>query len=146
MNPYGGACRECRDNQLHSPCCRAALLRRSPRTRRHIEEADHVSALPDDLRWKIISHLDCTWAAASMSLVSSNWKASGNASLSLTSTTSHPTHSLQRSIRLPAVCSPTQFPTVMIKHIPYGVKLLNYYSVMLEMPSATLNKRYLNFQ
>ncbi|XP_034580990.1 uncharacterized protein [Setaria viridis] len=74
MNPDGGACRECRDNQLISPCCRAGLLRRSPRTRRRTEGADHISALPDDLRLKIVSHLDCARAAASMSLLSSNWK------------------------------------------------------------------------
>uniref|UniRef100_K4A2G0 F-box domain-containing protein n=2 Tax=Setaria italica TaxID=4555 RepID=K4A2G0_SETIT len=73
MYADGGACEECRYNQLASPCCRAGLLRRSPRVRRGTSGEDRISALPDDLRLKIISHLDCVRAAANMSLLSRKW-------------------------------------------------------------------------
>nr|TKW32505.1 hypothetical protein SEVIR_2G172400v2 [Setaria viridis] len=73
MYADGGACEECRYNQLASPCCRAGLLRRSPRVRRGTSGEDRISALPDDLRLKIVSHLDCVRAAANMSLLSRKW-------------------------------------------------------------------------
>ncbi|CAN6205373.1 unnamed protein product [Urochloa humidicola] len=75
MDADGGACEECRNKQFAlTTCCRAGLLRRSRRTRQCTDGADHISALPDDLRLKIVSGLDCVRAAASMSLLSRTWR------------------------------------------------------------------------
>ncbi|KAF8662550.1 hypothetical protein HU200_056147 [Digitaria exilis] len=73
MDADGVRCKRCRGTHLASPCCRVGLLRRSPRIRCRVDGEDHISALPDDLRKKIASHLHCARAAANMSLLSNSW-------------------------------------------------------------------------
>ncbi|CAL5086721.1 unnamed protein product [Urochloa decumbens] len=73
MDADGGACEECRNKQLALTCCRVGL-RRSRRTPHPTDGADHISALPDDLRLKIVSDLGCIRAAANLSLLSRTWR------------------------------------------------------------------------
>ncbi|CAL5072725.1 unnamed protein product [Urochloa decumbens] len=75
MDADGGACEECRNKQLALTCCRVGL-RRSRRTphRTDGDGTDHISALPDDLRLKIVSDLGCVRAASNMSLLSRTWR------------------------------------------------------------------------
>ncbi|KAL6896780.1 hypothetical protein ACP4OV_007352 [Aristida adscensionis] len=78
MDAPGGACSECRRDQLGSPCCRVGLVRRGTRIRRRPAAgdaaADRLSALPDDMLLQVLARLGCARAAANTSLLSRRWR------------------------------------------------------------------------
>ncbi|TVU39243.1 hypothetical protein EJB05_12652, partial [Eragrostis curvula] len=74
MDPAGGVCCDCREEQQSSTCCRVGLLRRGTRIRRRADDADHISSLPDDLLLQILARVGCARAAAHTGLVSRRWR------------------------------------------------------------------------